>query len=201
MSLFEANHRANLIPQDGDLNDYGCILDLQAASLWFATLLEETPWQHDEVVVFGKRITTARKVAWYGDAPYYYSGALKQPLPWSDAMLALKTLVQTRTGHTFNSCLVNLYENGSQGVGWHSDDEAVLGANPLIASLSLGGTRRFDLRRKGGSRIEHSLTLGHGSLLVMAGATQHHWQHQVAKTRSPCAPRLNLTFRLVLPPS
>ena len=121
---------------------------------------------------------------------------------WLATLLAeIRARVQAEAGQRLNGVLLNYYRDGQDSMGWHSDDEAVLGRNPLIASLSLGGSRRFDLRRKGGSRIEHSLALGHGSLLVMAGATQHHWQHQVAKTRSPCAPRLNLTFRLVLPPS
>ena len=197
MSLFEANHHANLIPQDGDLNDYGCVLDLQAASAWFETLLQHTPWQHDEVVLFGKRITTARKVAWYGDAPYYYSGALKQPLPWSEDMLALKAVVETRTGHTFNSCLVNLYENGSQGVGWHSDDETTLGSAPTIASLSLGASRRFCFKHKtNGKKCE--LTLASGQLILMHGDLQRYWLHAIPKMAGITEPRINLTFRSIL---
>ena len=100
-------------------------------------------------------------------------------------------------GQRFNGLLINHYRDGQDSMGWHSDDEAVLGVNPVVVSLNLGGTRRFDLRRVGSTRIEHSLELGHGSLLVMAGQTQHYWQHQVAKTAQPVAPRLNLTFRLI----
>lgn len=100
-------------------------------------------------------------------------------------------------GEPFNGLLINHYRDGQDSMGWHSDSEAVLGPNPTVVSLNLGGTRRFDLRRVGSSRIEHSLVLEHGSLLVMAGQTQHYWQHQVAKTRKPCALRLNLTFRLI----
>ncbi|MNT49849.1 hypothetical protein D3C72_1867260 [compost metagenome] len=100
-------------------------------------------------------------------------------------------------GQPLNGVLLNYYRDGQDSMGWHSDDEPELGRNPTVASLNLGGSRRFDLRRKGGSRIEHSLELGHGALLVMSGPTQHHWQHQVAKTRTPCAPRLNLTFRWI----
>jgi alkylated DNA repair dioxygenase AlkB len=104
-------------------------------------------------------------------------------------------------GEPLNGVLLNYYRDGQDSMGWHSDDEAELGREPLVASLSLGGTRRFDLRRKGQSRIEHSLALNHGSLLVMRGPTQHYWQHQVAKTGSPCVPRLNLTFRLIRSPA
>jgi alkylated DNA repair dioxygenase AlkB len=100
-------------------------------------------------------------------------------------------------GQPLNGVLLNYYRDGNDSMGWHSDDEPELGRNPLVASLNLGGPRRFDLRRKGSGRIEHSLQLDSGSLLVMAGATQHHWQHQVAKTRKPVAPRINLTFRLI----
>ena len=166
--------------------------------MWFATLLKETPWQHDEVVVFGKRITTARQVAWYGDAPYYYSGALKQPLPWSEAMLALKAMVEMHTGHKFNSCLVNLYENGSQGVGWHSDDETTLGKAPTIASLSLGASRRFCFKHKiNGKKCE--LTLASGQLILMHGDLQRYWLHAIPKMAGVTTPRINLTFRTIHP--
>jgi alkylated DNA repair dioxygenase AlkB len=105
--------------------------------------------------------------------------------------------VEEVAGQPLNGVLLNYYRDGNDSMGWHSDDEPELGRNPLVASLNLGGPRRFDLRRKGSGRIEHSLQLDSGSLLVMAGATQHYWQHQVAKTRKPVAPRINLTFRLI----
>ena len=115
-----------------------------------------------------------------------------------DALLAsIRQQVEVQAGAPLNAVLLNLYRDGQDSMGWHSDDEAVLGRNPLIVSVSLGGERRFDLRRKGLGRIAHSLQLEHGSLLVMRGATQHYWQHQVAKTRRPCAPRINLTFRWI----
>ena len=196
MSLFEPNPAHNLIPQDGVLNDFGCILDLQAASQWFDTLLTQTPWQHDEVEVFGKRIVTARKVAWYGDAAYFYSGVLKQPLPWSEAMLALKALVEQHTGHHFNSCLVNLYENGSQGVGWHSDDETTLGKEPIIASLSLGATRRFCFKHKIHA-LKCEMALESGQLILMHGSLQRHWLHAIPKAAQVHAARINLTFRQI----
>ncbi|HRL93565.1 MAG TPA: alpha-ketoglutarate-dependent dioxygenase AlkB [Pseudomonas sp.] len=188
---------------DADLRWQPGWLDQATADHWLATLLAEVPWQQPEVFVHGRQHPVPRLLAWYGDsdARYGYAGLSHQPLPWTPLLTEIRARVQAEVGQRLNGVLLNYYRDGQDSMGWHSDDEAVLGRNPLIASLSLGGSRRFDLRRKGGSRIEHSLALGHGSLLVMAGATQHHWQHQVAKTRSPCAPRLNLTFRLVLPPS
>lgn len=178
-------------------------LDSATADAWLAALLAQTPWQQPQVFVHGRYHPVPRLLAWYGDAQarYRYAGLSHQPLPWTPLLAAIRGRVEAQAGQPLNGVLLNYYRDGQDSMGWHSDDEAELGCNPLIASLSLGGERRFDLRRVGGSRIEHSLTLGHGSLLVMAGTTQHHWQHQVAKTRKPCAPRLNLTFRLVQPQS
>jgi alkylated DNA repair dioxygenase AlkB len=176
-------------------------LDAATADRWLAELTTQTPWQQPLVQIYGQQLPVPRLVAWYGDseARYRYSGLTHQPLPWTPLLAKIRTQVAAAVGQPLNGVLINYYRDGQDSMGWHSDDEAELGTNPLIASLNLGGTRRFDLRRKGQGRIEHSLLLQHGSLLVMRGPTQHHWQHQVAKTRSPCAPRLNLTFRLIKP--
>lgn len=173
------------------------------ADCWLARLLEETPWQQPEVNLYGRRHPVPRLLAWYGDAQarYRYSGLIHQPLPWTPLLAEIRQRVEEAAGQPLNGVLLNYYRDGNDSMGWHSDDEAELGHDPLVASLSLGGTRRFDMRRTGKSRIEHSIPLVHGSLLVMRGPTQHHWQHQVAKTRLPCAPRLNLTFRLIRSPS
>ncbi|NQD92031.1 alpha-ketoglutarate-dependent dioxygenase AlkB [Pseudomonas sp. CrR25] len=170
---------------------------------WLEQLTEQTPWQQPRVRVYGRLHPVPRLVAWYGDAEarYRYSGLSHQPLPWTPLLAEIRARVAEAAGQALNGVLLNYYRDGLDSMGWHSDDEAELGANPLIASLNLGATRRFDLRRKGQSRIEHSLPLTHGSLLVMRGPTQHYWQHQVAKTRSPCAPRLNLTFRFIRSPA
>ncbi|MBX9764886.1 MAG: alpha-ketoglutarate-dependent dioxygenase AlkB [Pseudomonadaceae bacterium] len=171
------------------------------ADQWLEQLTQQTPWQQPQVRIYGRHVAVPRLVAWYGDAEasYRYSGLTHQPLPWTPLLAQIRAQVEQAAGQPLNGVLLNYYRDGQDSMGWHSDDEAELGANPLIASLNLGGTRRFDLRRKGHNRIEHSLHLQHGSLLVMRGPTQHHWQHQVAKTRTPCAPRLNLTFRLIKP--
>jgi alkylated DNA repair dioxygenase AlkB len=128
---------------------------------------------------------------------YGYAGLDHAALPWTPLLQLIREAVEAACGQAFNGVLLNRYRDGQDSMGWHSDDEASLGTNPLIASLNLGAARRFDFRRKGTSRIGHSLELGHGSLLVMAGATQHHWQHQIAKTRKASGLRLNLTFRRI----
>ncbi len=169
------------------------------ADSWLAELLAHTPWQQPQVFIHGQHFPVPRLLAWYGDpgVSYRYSGLTHQPLPWTPLLAEIRARVQEEVGERFNGLLLNYYRDGQDSMGWHSDAEDVLGLNPTVVSLNLGGTRRFDLRRVGSTRIEHSLELEHGSLLVMAGQTQHYWQHQVAKTRKPCAPRLNLTFRLI----
>ncbi len=186
---------------DAELDYQAHWLDSGTADAWLNALLAETPWTQPRVQLYGRQYPVPRLVAWYGDAEarYRYSGLTHQPLDWTPQLAEIRSRVEAAVGQALNGVLLNYYRDGQDSMGWHSDDESELGRNPLIASLNLGGSRRFDLRRKGSSRIEHSLWLEHGSLLVMAGPTQHHWQHQVAKTRSPCAPRLNLTFRLIKP--
>ena len=169
------------------------------ADHWLSIVLADTPWEQSVVHLHGRDYPVPRRVAWYGDpqTSYGYSGQQHHPLPWTPLLASIRQQVEAQVGAPLNAVLLNLYRDGQDSMGWHSDDEAVLGRNPLIASLSLGGVRRFDLRRKGQGRIAHSLDLEHGSLLVMRGTTQHYWQHQVAKTRRHCEPRINLTFRWI----
>ncbi|MEN0106869.1 MAG: alpha-ketoglutarate-dependent dioxygenase AlkB [Pseudomonas sp.] len=184
---------------DADLRYTPQWVDTATADRWLAELLSQTPWEQPHVFIHGRHFPVPRLLAWYGDvgASYRYSGMTHQPLPWTPLLAEIRAQVERHVGERFNGLLLNHYRDGQDSMGWHSDAEAVLGPNPTVVSLNLGGTRRFDLRRVGSTRIEHSLQLEHGSLLVMAGQTQHYWQHQVAKTRTPCAPRLNLTFRLI----
>lgn len=184
---------------DGDLQYLPHWLPAQTADQWLGGLLAETPWEQPQVHLHGRNYPVPRLVAWYGDpqASYSYSGLQHQPLAWTPLLAGIRQQVEAQVAAPLNAVLLNLYRDGQDSMGWHSDDEAELGRNPLIASLSLGGTRRFDLRRKGQGRIAHSLDLEHGSLLVMRGTTQHYWQHQVAKTRRHCEPRINLTFRWI----
>ncbi|AVO51682.1 alpha-ketoglutarate-dependent dioxygenase AlkB [Ectopseudomonas mendocina] len=184
---------------DAELNYLPGWVDPALADNWLHTLVEQTPWQQPELFIHGRYHRTPRLTAWYGDpaARYRYSGTIHQPLPWTPLLDEVRQRVTETVGQPLNAVLLNYYRDGQDSMGWHSDAEPELGRDPLIASLNLGGSRRFDLRRVGSTRIEHSLTLEHASLLVMRGPTQHHWQHQVAKTRQACAPRLNLTFRLI----
>jgi alkylated DNA repair dioxygenase AlkB len=198
MDLFAEPH---LPLADAELSFYPDWLDAATAAQWLQALVAQTPWQQPQLMLYGRAVTVPRLVAWYSDADvrYGYSGHTHQALPWTPLLAQIRADLEQRLGQRFNGVLLNYYRDGQDSMGWHSDDEAELGRDPVIASLNLGGTRRFDLRRVGENRIAHSLSLTDGSLLVMAGSTQHHWQHQVAKTRSLCAPRLNMTFRLVRP--
>lgn len=184
---------------DAELDYLPGWVDAALAERWLQALVEQTPWQQPELFIHGRYHRTPRLTAWYGEpeARYRYSGKVHEPLPWTALLDDIRQRLMAEVGQALNAVLLNYYRDGQDSMGWHSDAEPELGREPLIASLNLGGSRRFDLRRVGATRIEHSLTLEHGSLLVMRGPTQHHWQHQVAKTRQACAPRLNLTFRLI----
>ncbi len=166
---------------------------------WLDELSQRTPWSQPQIRIYGRTHSVPRLVAWYGEpeARYRYSGLLHEPLPWTPLLHEIRQRVQRQVGQTLNGVLLNLYRDGEDAMGWHSDDEPELGQRPLVVSLNLGATRRFDFRRKGGSRIEHSIELEHGSLLVMSGPTQHYWQHQIARSRQVTEPRLNLTFRQI----
>ena len=200
MNLFPYEPTRNLLPFDGIVNYYGPILAPCEAQDYLEVLLTTVPWRNDEAVICGKRIVTARKVAWYGDSSfsYTYSGTTKIALPWTKELRTLKSLVEEQVGCLFNSCLCNLYHAGNEGMGWHSDDEKMLGKDTAIGSLSLGAERRFCLRhkRKGDSPLI-SIQLENGSLLVMKGTTQTFWQHSVPKTAKIAKPRINLTFRTI----
>lgn len=190
----------NVLPHDGEAIYHGPIFDRAEANESLDGLLQNIAWKHHEVVMFGKQITTARQVAWYGDAGlnYSYSGRTRTALEWTDGLRDLKSRVEERSGGSFNSCLLNLYADGDQGMGWHSDDEKELGPQPCIASVSFGAVRRFDFRHKQ-SREKVSVILDHGSLLVMKGLAQSYWQHQIPKSKKVTDCRVNLTFRTITP--
>ncbi|MFZ4717433.1 MAG: alpha-ketoglutarate-dependent dioxygenase AlkB family protein [Chthoniobacterales bacterium] len=189
----------NLLPRDGVAEYLGKICSPEESPTLFDDLLATSPWQQDEVVIFGQRRILSRKVAWMGDAgfTYSYSGTSKTASPLTPALLLIKKRVEQQCAHRFNSCLMNLYHNGSEGMGWHSDDEKTLGENPLIASVSFGAERVFKLKHRESKEIV-SVLLENGSLLVMKGATQHHWIHAMPKTKKITTPRINLTFRTFL---
>ena len=199
MDLF-SDYNTNLLPYDGTVLYFGPVLGAEQALQYYEKLLHDMPWQHDEAIIYGKRIITKRKVAWYGDKnfAYTYSNTTKYALPWTTELLELKQLTEQVSGHKFNSCLLNLYPTGQEGMSWHSDDEPELGPQPVIASISLGAARDFRLRRKDRSTAPFNLRLAHGSLLCMGGDTQAHWQHSLPRRTRVTTPRINLTFRRVL---
>ena len=201
MSLFGnlADSDVNILPKDGTVNYYGKILDREEADFFYRKLLEHIEWKNDEAIIFGKKIITKRKVAWYGDEgfQYTYSKTTKTALPWNEELLALKKLVEEETGEKFNSCLLNLYHNGEEGMAYHSDAEKDLKKNGAIASLSLGAERKFSFKHKiSGEKVE--LILEHGSLLVMKDETQSYWLHRLPPTKKVKEPRVNLTFRTII---
>lgn len=187
----------NLLPADGQVNDLGLIVSGREADIILRCLTRDVPWQADTALVNGQVVTSGRQVAWYGDQPYRYShsGLLRQARAWDLPILdAIRQRVVQATGGAFNSCVLNRYQDGSQGMGWHSDAEAT-GAHSLIASLSLGATRKFAFKHKvSGDR--RALMLEHGQLIVMGGDTQRHWLHALMRTSLPVGPRISLTFRM-----
>lgn len=199
MNLFNPDPISNLLPFDGIVTYYGVVINHPTANQYLETLLHMVEWRNDEAIIYGKHIITKRKVAWYGDSnfSYTYSNTTKQALTWTKELLELKQLVEKITGETFNSCLLNLYHNGEEGMSWHSDDEKSLGPNTCIASVSFGAERKFSLKHKvTGNTV--SQILEHGSLLVMKGATQSNWLHCLPKTTKVHRPRVNLTFRTIV---
>jgi alkylated DNA repair dioxygenase AlkB len=198
MELFkqEADASMNLLPSDGIVNYYGIIL--KQPDYYFTRLMQTIQWENDKAIIFGKTIITKRKVAWYGDKDfsYTYSKTTKRALPWTTELLALKAQVEQRSGEAFNSCLLNLYHNGTEGMAWHSDAERDLKKNGAIASLSLGAARKFSFKHKN-SHETVSLMLEHGSLLLMRGTTQTYWLHRLPPANMVISPRINLTFRTI----
>ena len=185
---------ANLAPRDGVLRLLP--LAVPAPERVLARLLEEIDWRQDAARIMGRSVPLPRLTAWHGDAAYRYSGIDNPPRPWLPLLLELKAVAKASAGSRFNSVLLNLYRDGRDGMGWHSDDERSLGPEPVIASLSFGAVRRVRLKHKRTGETV-ALELPSGSCLVMAGALQHHWRHALPKTAKPVGPRVNLTFRLI----
>ena len=172
---------------------------LADADAAFAELLQATPWRQDKIRIMGREIAQPRLTAWYGEAAatYTYSGLTLAPLTFTPLLARICAEVQAVAGDRFNSALLNHYRDGADSVSWHSDNEPELGRDPIIASVSLGATRRFDLRRRDEHGIRASFELEHGSLLLMREGCQTGWQHRIAKTKAAVGRRINLTFRLI----
>lgn len=199
MDLFNQNSEHNILPCDGEAIYYGPIFSVAENQHYFNELLNNIDWRNDEATIFGKLIITKRKVAWYADNPfeYTYSNRTKVALPWTEELLKLKAIVEKNSNETYNSCLLNLYHSGDEGMAWHSDGETDLKRNGAIGSLTFGAERKFAFKHKE-SKQTVSLILEKGSLLVMKGETQTHWLHRLPTTTKVKSPRINLTFRTIV---
>ncbi len=166
----------------------------------FLQLMKTTDWQSETIRIMGVDRVVPRLTAWYGDngADYYYSGIKHSPLAWTNPLLAIKEKIEKKSGESFNSALCNLYRNGQDSVAWHADDEHELGDRPVIASISFGATRIFQLKHKYQPKLRHKMSLTSGSLLLMKAGMQSHWLHQVPKEPKVTEPRINITFRNII---
>ena len=197
---------SGLVEREIPLPDGDCVLidpflSQEEADCLYDELMRDVKWHQPEIVIYGRKVKSPRLSAWYGDAGaiYRYSGTVNQPMPWIDSLLTLRRRLELLIGSSFNSVLLNLYRDGNDAMGWHADDEAELGKEPTIASVSLGGRRRFLMKHRRKKMCPTiKLDLDHGSLLVMAGATQRNWKHSISRTRKFVEPRINLTFRCIL---
>jgi len=189
----------NIPIADGELLLVRGFYDKREADTLLATLMQELQWEEKAIKIFGRMVMQPRLVAWYGEpeAVYTYSGTTFAPHAFTPTLLRIKQDIESHLNARFNSVLANCYRHGQDSMGWHSDDEKELGTNPLIASLSLGQERVFKLRHKKDKTLKMDVRLPHGSLLIMGGAMQHHWQHQLPKSAKAPGPRINLTFRQV----
>lgn len=199
LKLFSNDSVTNLLPFDGIVQYFGKVFDQQQADKYFRSLLNGLEWKNDEAIILGKHIVTKRKVAWYAekDFSYTYSKITKQSLPFRKELAELKAFAENLTGASYNSCLANLYHEGSEGMAWHSDGEKALLENGSIASFSFGAERKFSFKHKATGEIV-SVQLEHGSLLDMKGTTQKHWLHRLPPTTKVKDARINLTFRTII---
>jgi len=188
----------NFLPKDGSATYIPNVFNPNSCSTLFASLRATLDWQQDQLFMFGKLITTKREVAWVGDegCSYTYSGVKKFPQAWTPELLHIKHVAEALAHHAFNSCLLNLYHDGDQGMGWHSDDEVELEQSAPIASVSLGGARKFSFKHKF-EKLGASVVLENGNVLLMQAPTQNFWQHSLTKTKRVVPPRINLTFRAI----
>lgn len=190
----------NLLPSEGEVYHYPHFFNEEESSFFLKQLLEEIQWKQEPIVLFGKKIMQPRLTAWYGDngKSYRYSGVTMNPLAWTPTLLEIKQRVEAVSNSKFNSALLNQYRTGADSMGWHSDNEKELGANPVIASVSFGETRKFHLKHRTDKDLKLTLPLENGSVLVMKGETQHHWLHSISKMAAAMHSRINITFRNVL---
>lgn len=189
----------NLLPKDGEVYYFSGFYSKAESDLFLDKLFQEIPWKHEPIKIFGKEILQPRLTAWIGDTglDYSYSGIKMRPYPWTPTLGKIKEKIEQEIGIVFNSALLNQYRNENDSVGWHSDNERELGVNPIIASISFGQAREFQLKHRSNKNLKESILLEHGSLLLMQGKTQHHWIHAIPKRRQLMQARINITFRQI----
>lgn len=199
MNLFPKDKITFDLP-DAEIEYYPDFFSESEANCLFHKLLHEIPWQQDHITIFGKTYEQPRLTALFGNEgkPYSYSNITMQPHPWNETLINIKLKVEKTTGRTFTSVLLNLYRYGKDSNGWHADNEKELGKNPVIASVSFGEERTFQLKHNTLKNAKQNIVLKNGSLLLMKGTTQHNWKHQIPKTAKPINQRINLTFRTIL---
>lgn len=192
----------NLLPADGEVYFYPKFFPVEESDRLFRQLQTSIPWKQEPITIMGKKIMQPRLTALLGDPrfPYTYSGLKMQPDPFTDELLFIREKLEAISGETFTTALLNYYRDGADSMGWHRDNEKSLGNNPVIASVSFGGTRNFKLKHRSRERDIITLPLTHGSLLLMKGSTQHHWYHSIPKQARAVDARINITFRKILLP-
>mgnify|MGYP003396773155 FL=1 len=197
-SLFQLDPIPLHLP-DAEIMYYPAFFDKKEADEIYEELMNSIPWQQDEITVYGKNHLQPRLTALYGNEgkSYSYSNIKMEPHPWNLLLQKIKLKIESTTGTTFTTVLLNHYRDGKDSNGWHADNEKELGINPTIASLSFGAERNFQLKHNSNKELRKSIVLEHGSLLLMKGSTQHFWKHQIPKTAKPIGPRINLTFRFI----
>lgn len=199
MLLFPEEESFQLNLPDADVTYYPNFFNLEEANHYFKILLNTLEWQQDDITIFGKTHKQPRLTALYAsnNNTYSYSNITMKPLKFTPTLELIKTKIETKTKQQFTTCLCNLYRDGQDSNGWHADNEKELGQNPIIASVSFGVERLFKLKHRTDKTLKHDIVLQHGSLLIMQGKTQHHWLHQIPKTRKITSERINLTFRII----
>jgi len=190
----------NLLPKQGAAYLHEGLFSVDESAKYMEELMTGIRWKQEPIVIFGKQVMQPRLTAWHGDSgkSYRYSGILMEPTPWNKTLLEIKAKIEKITGVTFNSALLNQYRHEKDSMGWHRDNEKELGMNPVIASVSFGEVRRFLFRHYLEKSLKKELYLNSGSLLMMSGETQKHWEHSISKQSTPVGPRINITFRTIL---
>lgn len=196
---FETQSGINILPFDGEALLYEKFFIAEESDIFLQCLQSEIQWRQEPITIYGRSVLQPRLTALYGDTgkPLRYSGIAMQPFKWTESLLQIKKKIEPLVGKIFTTALLNQYRDGQDSMGWHRDNEKELGPNPVIASVSFGATRKFQFRHYTQKSVKKSVQLSHGSLLIMRGACQHHWQHSISKTKLPLGPRINLTFRVL----